>query len=380
MPQPEAKSSIQVIERMITLLDVLAHHQDAVSLKQLSRETGLHPSTAHRILGAMTASSFVERAEPGAYRLGIRLLELGNIVKSRINIREIALPFMQALHGQIGESVNLGIRHDDEIIYVERTSSGRSSVRVVHLVGARAPLVAVIGLAAGTLLGVALAEGMRTYLNLVLGRVEAPHPRGGICAPYASAAMPLRRTRRTLGRSRPDAVRRRRPGLSPACARTCIRRADGHLRRPPRRVGRETCAPAVSATPLPRGATAPRRPPDRTARPRGATAARGRRAGRSDRSHRRGRRSTAVVPPPPRRFHTDDNGAIRFGRTAVMEDLESGEEMSYKLVGPYEADVQAGTISVTSPLGKALIGKEAGDEVRVQTPKGVKNFEILEVQ
>lgn len=140
MPQPEAKSSIQVIERMMTLLDVLAHHHDAVSLKLLSQETGLHPSTAHRILGAMTSSGFVERAEPGAYRLGIRLLELGNIVKSRINIRQVALPFMQALHGRIGESVNLGVRHDDEIIYVERTSSGRSSVRVVHLVGARAPL------------------------------------------------------------------------------------------------------------------------------------------------------------------------------------------------------------------------------------------------
>jgi DNA-binding IclR family transcriptional regulator len=140
LSQPEAKSSIQVIERMMTLLDVLAHHHDAVSLKRLSQETGLHPSTAHRILGAMAQSGFVERAEPGAYRLGIRLLELGNIVKSRINIREIALPFMQALHGKIGESVNLGVRHDDEIIYVERTSSGRSSVRVVHLVGARAPL------------------------------------------------------------------------------------------------------------------------------------------------------------------------------------------------------------------------------------------------
>jgi AraC-like DNA-binding protein len=140
LPQAEAKSSIQVIERMMTLLEVLAHHHDAVSLKLLSKETGLHPSTAHRILAAMTLSGFVERAEPGAYRLGIRLLELGNIVKSRINIRQIALPCMQALHGQIGESVNLGIRHDDEIIYVERTSSGRSSVRVVHLVGARAPL------------------------------------------------------------------------------------------------------------------------------------------------------------------------------------------------------------------------------------------------
>jgi len=89
----ESKNSIQVIERMMTLLDVLAHHHDAVSLKLLSQETGLHPSTAHRILGAMTSSGFVERAEPGAYRLGIRLLELGNIVKSRINIRQVALPY-----------------------------------------------------------------------------------------------------------------------------------------------------------------------------------------------------------------------------------------------------------------------------------------------
>lgn len=140
MAQAEAKSSIQVIERMMKLLDVLAHYHDPVSLKQLAQETGLHPSTAHRILGAMTASGVVERAEPGAYRLGIRLLELGNIVKSRINIRDAALPYMQRLHVQVGESVNLGVRHDDDIIYVERTSSGRSSVRVVHLVGARAPL------------------------------------------------------------------------------------------------------------------------------------------------------------------------------------------------------------------------------------------------
>jgi len=76
----------------------------------------------------------------------------------------------------------------------------------------------------------------------------------------------------------------------------------------------------------------------------------------------------------------EDNGRITFGSTVVMEDLETGEITSYRLVGPYEADVQAGTISVTSPLGKALIGKEEGEEVRVQTPKGVRNLEILEIQ
>lgn len=136
----EVKNPIQVIERMMKLLDVLSYYHDPVGLKQLALETGLHPSTAHRILAAMSASGFVERADPGTYRLGIRLLELGNVVKSRINIRDSAMPQMQALHEKIGESVNLGVRQGDEIVYVERTSSGRSSVRVVHLVGARAPL------------------------------------------------------------------------------------------------------------------------------------------------------------------------------------------------------------------------------------------------
>ena len=136
----KAPGSIQVIERMMSLLDALAASPDAASLKQLALATELHPSTAHRILAAMSAARFVERQDAGTYRLGIRLLELGNIVKSRINVREVALPFMQELHEKIGEAINLGARHDDEIVYLERTSSGRALVRVVYLVGGRAPL------------------------------------------------------------------------------------------------------------------------------------------------------------------------------------------------------------------------------------------------
>ena len=136
----DSRGGIQVIERMTTLLDALATHADPVSLKQLAAETSLHPSTAHRILAAMLGSGLVERADAGSYRLGIRLLELGNVVRSRLNIRDVAMPLMQKLHKQIGESVNLGSRQGDEIIYLERTSSGKASVRVVHLIGARAPL------------------------------------------------------------------------------------------------------------------------------------------------------------------------------------------------------------------------------------------------
>lgn len=135
-----APGSIQVIERMMSLLDALAESPDAASLKHLAAATGLHPSTAHRILAAMTQARFVERQDAGTYCLGIRLLELGNIVKSRLNLAEAALPFMQALHERIGEAINLGVRRDDEIVYLERTSSGRALVRVVYLVGGRAPL------------------------------------------------------------------------------------------------------------------------------------------------------------------------------------------------------------------------------------------------
>lgn len=136
----DMRGSIQVIDRMMSLLDALAQHGEPVGLKQLALDTALHPSTAHRILGALGVSGFIERTDAGAYRLGIRLLELGNLVKNRISLRETAMPAMLRLHATTGESVNLGMRSGDEIVYVERTSSGRSAVRIVHIVGARAPL------------------------------------------------------------------------------------------------------------------------------------------------------------------------------------------------------------------------------------------------
>ena len=135
-----AKNPIQVIERMMKLLDVLSQHPEPLGLKQIAQYTGLHPSTAHRILSSMSADRIVDRVEPGSYRLGMRLLELGNLVKSRISVRELALPLMRELHSQTGETANLSVRHDDEIVYVERTSSGRSAMRVVHVIGARASL------------------------------------------------------------------------------------------------------------------------------------------------------------------------------------------------------------------------------------------------
>ena len=132
--------TIQVIERMFTLIDVLASREEAISLKEISQKTGLHPSTAHRILNDLATGRFVDRPEAGNYRLGMRLLELGNLVKGRLNVRDAALAPMRDLHKLIQQPVNLSMRQGDEIVYIERAYSERSGMQVVRAIGGRAPL------------------------------------------------------------------------------------------------------------------------------------------------------------------------------------------------------------------------------------------------
>jgi DNA-binding IclR family transcriptional regulator len=136
----QAVPTIQVIERLFSLMDVLASREDAISLKEISEKTGLHPSTAHRILNDLTLGRFVDRPEPGSYRLGMRLLELGNMVKARLNVRDAALAPMRELHKLIQQPVNLSMRQGDEIVYIERAYSERSGMQVVRAIGGRAPL------------------------------------------------------------------------------------------------------------------------------------------------------------------------------------------------------------------------------------------------
>ncbi len=137
---PEKTPIIQVLERTFALLDVLASHQEPVPLKVISAKTGLHPSTAHRILNDLTIGRYVDRPEVGSYRLGMRLLELGNLVKARLDVRDAALGPMRELHRMTHQPVNLSMRQGDEIIYIERAYSERSGMQVVRAIGGRAPL------------------------------------------------------------------------------------------------------------------------------------------------------------------------------------------------------------------------------------------------
>jgi transcription elongation factor GreA len=76
----------------------------------------------------------------------------------------------------------------------------------------------------------------------------------------------------------------------------------------------------------------------------------------------------------------ESDGRCVFGSTVELADASSGEAVTYRIVGEDEADIKLGKISVTSPIARALIGKYAGDEVEVQTPGGVRGFEIVDVR
>ena len=70
---------------------------------------------------------------------------------------------------------------------------------------------------------------------------------------------------------------------------------------------------------------------------------------------------------------------VRFSATVMLADLDTDEEINYRIVGSHEADIAAGRISITSPLGRALIGKTIGDTVEVTTPRGSKAYEVVKV-
>ena len=71
---------------------------------------------------------------------------------------------------------------------------------------------------------------------------------------------------------------------------------------------------------------------------------------------------------------------VKFGATVRLADEDTDEKVKYQIVGPYEADLKLGRISVTSPIGRALIGKTVGDTVEVQTPRGARSYAVVGVQ
>jgi DNA-binding IclR family transcriptional regulator len=165
-------ASIQVIARVARLLEAIAAHGGPVSLKILANTTGLHPSTAFRILASLIEHGFVERGEAGRYRFGARMLQLGDRAQSLLDLRCEARPVMERLRDLTGETVSLSVRDGDEVVYVECLAAPRV-MRVERMIGWRAPLHAA---ASGKLfLAEDGAEACREYAATTGLPARTPH-------------------------------------------------------------------------------------------------------------------------------------------------------------------------------------------------------------
>lgn len=118
------------------MLGVFTRDRPALTLSEIARAVAVPLSTAHRLVAELCAWGALERGDDGRYRIGLRLWELGALAPRGLGLREAALPFMEDLYEVTHENVQLAVRDDDEVVFVERFAS-RDSVAVLTQVGGR---------------------------------------------------------------------------------------------------------------------------------------------------------------------------------------------------------------------------------------------------
>lgn len=130
-----AARRVAAVERAVAVLDALAEAGGELGTNELARRTSLHPSSVSRLLSTLAAAGLVEHVEEtGRYRLGLRLLQLGNVVLSGLDLRQVARPELRSLAEETGETATLSAPGDPDAITVDFVQS-RSSVQSVARLG-----------------------------------------------------------------------------------------------------------------------------------------------------------------------------------------------------------------------------------------------------
>ena len=137
MPRTDqpAVRHVAAVERAFAVLDALADGSDELGTNEIARRTGINASTVSRLLATLVSAGFAERvADSGRYRLGLRLVHLGNAVLARFDLREVVHPHLDALVEETGETATLSAPGEHEAVTIDFAQSG-SSVRSVAQVG-----------------------------------------------------------------------------------------------------------------------------------------------------------------------------------------------------------------------------------------------------
>lgn len=156
------------LHRQLRVLDAFDALRPFLTLGQIAATAGMPVSTAHRIVGELTAEGLLERMPDRTYRLGVRLWEYASRTPGALGLREVARPWLAAAHARIRQHVQLGVRAGADVLFLERMSAPEAVLNAT-VIGGRIPLHASsIGLvllahAPDELVDQAIAAGMRAY-------------------------------------------------------------------------------------------------------------------------------------------------------------------------------------------------------------------------
>ncbi len=135
IPMDAGKYRIQAIERAVAILGTFSAQEPELGVSEIASRLGLHKSTVHRFVVNLEAAGFLERTRNTArYRLGLRIFELGSLVLKRMNLWEEALPYLERLVTESGETGHLAVLVAGEAVYVEKVEA-RRSLRIPSAIG-----------------------------------------------------------------------------------------------------------------------------------------------------------------------------------------------------------------------------------------------------
>ncbi len=137
-PRPERKPALQSVGIALGVLDALAASPE-LSLSELARRVGVAKSTAHRTCAVLTGAGLLTRTDAGKYRLGLKLIEYGQMATARSAVGEHALPLLVELRNALGETVQIGVPSGPDVVYVERVE-GHRALRYAHDNSRRGPI------------------------------------------------------------------------------------------------------------------------------------------------------------------------------------------------------------------------------------------------
>jgi len=140
MAKAQPNYPIKVLDKSLSILEILRRHNSPMSLTEIGEELGIYPSTAHRMLDTLKYWGYVEQ-DPNTqkYQLGLKVVELGMAKLHQMDLVKETAPYLKELVNQCNETVHLGVLEDGEVLYLAKEESSQT-IRMVSYVGRRAPV------------------------------------------------------------------------------------------------------------------------------------------------------------------------------------------------------------------------------------------------